>query len=696
MAMAAVSPATSTPRLARLIQYSDVLLAVGMAIIVGMMIVPLPEGLLDVMIVMNIAFALVMLLVGMYITEPLQFSSFPSLLLIATLFRLALNVSASRLILLQGHAGSVIDSFGSFVVGGNYVVGIVIFLILIVIQFVVITNGAGRVAEVAARFTLDAMPGKQMSIDADLNAGTIDETTARARRKAIEQEADFYGAMDGASKFVKGDAIAGIIIILVNIVGGLAIGVIQLGIPITDALQTYTLLTVGDGLVSQMPAILISTATGLIVTRAASDANLGRDIATQVLANPRALFMVAGVLAVLALIPGLPKLPLLAIAGGLGGVALLVRQHAKATEEAAATEVATPSNGGEPENVMKFLKVDPMEIEIGYALIPLTDAEQGGTLLGRVTLIRRQMALELGIVLPTIRIRDNAQLQPNQYSIKLRGVEVATGEVRPNRLLAMNPGLAQQELEGIPTTEPAFGLPAVWISPEEQERAEMAGYTVVDPASVVITHLSEVIRTTAPMILARQDVQTLLDHVKEENSALVAELIPDLLTVGDVQRVLQNLLRERVSIRDLVTVLETVADHARMSKDPDVLSEQVRLALARQITAQYMGEDGRLSVITLAPGLQQDLAQNIVQTDRGPTLHLEPSVADAVLEGLRETMEQLAAAGHHPVVLCPSRIRLPLRRFTELSLRSLVVLAYSEVSSNVEVVTRNTVEGIPA
>lgn len=693
--MAAVSPATSSPSLARLIQYSDVLLAVGIAVIVGMMIVPLPEGLLDVLIVINIAFALVMLLVGMYITEPLQFSSFPSLLLIATLFRLALNVSASRLILLQGHAGSVIDSFGSFVVGGNYVVGIVIFLILIVIQFVVITNGAGRVAEVAARFTLDAMPGKQMSIDADLNAGTIDEATARARRKAIEQEADFYGAMDGASKFVKGDAIAGIIIILVNIIGGLAIGVIQLGIPITQALQTYTLLTVGDGLVSQMPAILISTATGLIVTRAASEANLGRDIATQILANPRALLMVAGVLVVLALIPGLPKLPLLAIAGGLGGVALLVRQQVKTAEEAA-TEVATTSNSGEPENVMKFLKVDPMEIEIGYALIPLTDAEQGGTLLGRVTLIRRQMALELGIVLPTIRIRDNAQLQPNQYSIKLRGVEVANGEVRPNRLLAMNPGLAQQELEGIPTTEPAFGLPAVWISPEEQERAELAGYTVVDPASVVITHLSEVIRSTAPMILSRQDVQTLLDHVKEENSALVAELVPELLTVGDVQRVLQNLLRERVSIRDLVTVLETIADHARMTKDPDVLSEQVRLALARQVTAQYIGEDGRLSVITLAPGLQQDLAQNIVQTDRGPTLHLEPSIADRLLEGLREAMEQVAAAGHHPVVLCPSRIRLPVRRFTELSLRSLVVLAYSEVSSNVEVVTRNTVEGISA
>src|SRR5581483_6796578 len=593
--------AASGGRFARLMQYSDVLLAVGVAMIIGMLIVPLPEAVLDVLIVTNIAAALLMMLVAMYITEPLQFSAFPSLLLIATLFRLALNVSASRLILLQGHAGSVIESFGSFVVGGNYVVGVVVFLILIVIQFVVITNGAGRVAEVAARFTLDAMPGKQMAIDAELSAGAIDEQTARQRRKAVEQEADFYGAMDGASKFVKGDAIAGVAIILVNILGGLTIGVLQRGQPIGQALGSYTLMTVGDGLVSQIPAILISTATGIIVTRAASEANLGRDIISQVLANPRALFMVGALLGALAIVPGLPKAPLLVIALGLGGAGYLVRK----TQQAQAQElVEAPAPGpavNEPENVQKFLRVDPIEVEIGYSLITLTDAERGGTLLGRVTLIRRQMALDLGIVVPTIRIRDNAELPPNQYVVKLRGVRVASGEVRPNRLMAMNSGLADQEIDGIPATEPAFGLPAIWIVPEEQERAEVLGYTVVDPASVIITHLSEIIRSFAAVLVSRQDVQTLLDHVKEDNPALVSELVPNVLTLGDIQRVLQNLLRERVCVRDLVTILEAIADQARATREPDVLSESARQALGRQITSQYLEDGQRLPVITISP-----------------------------------------------------------------------------------------------
>ena len=660
-----------------------------MAVILGVMIVPLPEMLLDLLIIVNVSAALMVLLVAMYTTHPLQFSSFPALLLVLTLFRLALNVAASRLILLQGHAGSMIAAFGDFVVGGNYVVGIVIFLILIVIQFVVITNGAGRVAEVAARFTLDSMPGKQMAIDADLSAGAIDEVTARARRKEITQEADFYGSMDGASKFVKGDAIAGIIIIVVNILGGLTIGVLQLGMPVLAALGKYTLLTVGDGLVSQIPALLISTATGIIVTRSGSDSNLGHDIGNQVFGSPRALYMVAGVLAALAIIPGLPKIPLFVMAASVGGLGYMMQRRASNTvQEAEAAEQAqemqqAAASANEPENVKQFLRVDPMEIEIGYMLIPLTDAEQDGTLLGRVTVIRRQMALELGIILPTIRVRDNAQIDPNSYVIKLRGVEVASGDVRPNRLMAMNPGLAEQEIDGIPAVEPAFGLPAIWIMPDEQERAEMLGYTVVDPASVITTHLSEVIRSSAASILSRQDVQALLDHVKEEHPALINEVVPDLLSLGDVQRVLQNLLRERVSVRDLVTILEAIADQARVTKDADMLAEYARAALGRQITSQYAAEDGQLHVMTLAPALQQELTRTLVATERGPSFQLEPGQGQQLMKAVGKSMETMAAAGFQPVLLCPGRIRLGVRRFTELSLSSLVVMSYGEVGPNV-------------
>jgi flagellar biosynthesis protein FlhA len=695
MAQVMDAPGGGRVGLARLLRQGDVLMAGVMAVILGVMLVPLPELVLDVLIIVNISAALIMLLVSMYITHPLQFSSFPALLLVATLFRLSLNVAASRLILTTGHAGSVIEAFGNFVVGGNYVVGVVIFLILIVIQFVVITNGAGRVAEVAARFTLDSMPGKQMAIDADLSAGAIDEATARARRKAVEQEADFYGSMDGASKFVKGDAIAGVLIIVINILGGIAIGVFQLGIPIVQALGQYTLLTVGDGLVSQIPALLISTATGLIVTRSATESNLGGDIGRQIFGNPRALYMVAGVLAALAAVPGLPKIPFLVIAAMLAGLGYFMQQRAKterleveAAEEAKAAQQATST---EPENVRQFLRVDPMEIEIGYMLIPLTDAEQDGTLLGRVTVIRRQMALELGIILPTIRVRDNAQLEPNQYVIKLRGVQVATGEVRPNRLMAMNPGLAEEEIDGIPAVEPAFGLPAIWIDPADQERAELLGYTVVDPASIITTHLSEVIRSSAAQILSRQDVQALLDHVKEEHPALISEIVPDLLTVGDVQRVLQNLLRERVSVRDLVTILEAVADQARVTKDADALAEFARAALGRQIVAQYVAEDGKLAVMTLAPALQQELARAIVQTERGPSFQLEPGGAQALMRAIREAMERMAAQGYQPVLLAPAKIRLAVRRFTELSLSSLVVLAYSEVGTQTQVVAMDMV-----
>lgn len=669
--------------LGRVLQYSDIMLALAVVVVVGMLIIPLPEWLLDVLITVNISTALVILLVSMYILEPLHFSSFPSLLLLATLFRLGLNVSATRLILLNADAGRVIESFGQFVVGGNYVVGVVVFIILVVIQFVVITNGAGRVAEVAARFTLDAMPGKQMSIDADLNAGLITEDEARRRRKTIEMEADFYGAMDGASKFVKGDAIAGIIIIFINIIGGLIIGVLQHSMEFVQALQTYTLLTVGDGLVSQIPALLISTATGIIVTRAASESNLGHDLTRQILVNPRALAIVSVVLFAFGLVPGLPKLPFFVIAIVLGGVAYVLHRSVRA-DRAEVVEKQTAQSqelmSTDPQSVVKLLQIDPMELEIGYGLIPLVDAEQGGNLLSRISLIRRQIALDLGIVIPTIRIRDNLQLDPNAYAIKLRGVEIASGEVRVNRFMAMNPGGCEGALEGIPAKEPAFGLPATWIAPEEKERAEMLGYSVVDPSAVITTHLTEVIKANAPSILTRQDVQTLLNNVKSENPAVVEELLPELLTIGDIQKVLQNLLREKVSIRDLPSILETLANNARSTRDPDVLSELARHTLSRSICRQYADASGVLHVITLSPQLQQLLSKGLHQGEQGLMISLEPGQTQRLFQQLAQEMEKLAIAGHQPILLCLSRIRLPLKRLTERSLPNLVVLSYSEVA----------------
>ena len=669
--------------LRRLLEYSDVVMAMGVAGIVGMMIIPLPDSLLDILITVNIAAALVILLVSMYTLEPLEFSVFPSLLLIATLFRLALNISATKLILLHAHAGAVIESFGRFVVGGNYVVGIVVFLILVVVQFVVITNGAGRVAEVAARFTLDAMPGKQMSIDADMNAGLITEEQARQRRQAIEREADFYGAMDGASKFVKGDAIAGILIIFINIVGGLAIGIFQRNMPVLKALQVYTLLTIGDGLVSQIPALLLSTATGIIVTRAASESNLGRDVLVQVLANPRALGIVAGLLVTMALIPGLPTVPFLVLAAILTSAYLIRRNQAqKAESESAAPTQATPLDA---DGLTRLLQVDPIELELGYALIPLADAEGSGSLLSRVGLVRRQVALELGFILPTIRIHDNFQLAANEYVIKLRGTVVSRGEAHVGHYLALNSGAAEGPIEGIPTTEPAFGLPALWIDASSKERAEIAGYTVVDPSSVITTHLIEVIKRHAPSILGRQDVQSLLDNVKAEHPALVSELVPEMLTVGDIHRVLQNLLREGVCIRDLVTILEALSEQARLVKDADLLTEHVREALGRQIVSRYLDVEGRLHAMTIAPALQQSLLDALEPTQQGQRLNLEPSRAQRLVRQIAQEMERMAGAGRPPVLLCPGRLRLALRRLTERSLANLAILAYSEVPSTIEV-----------
>jgi flagellar biosynthesis protein FlhA len=680
----------------RLNRYSDLILAAAVCAIVGMMIIPLPEWMLDLLIITNLSLGLMMLVVALYARDALQFSVFPSLLLLTTLFRLGLDISATRLILLQAHAGQVVTAFGNVVVGGNFVVGVVVFMILIVVNFVVITNGAGRVAEVAARFTLDAMPGKQMAIDAELNAGAINEETARTRRRAVQKEADFYGAMDGASKFVKGDAIAAIIIMVINIVAGFVIGVVQLKMQLGDALSVYTLLTVGEGLTSQIPALLISTATGMIVTRAASEpgSNLGMDVTSQLFSNPRALGIVGVLMMGMALIPGLPKIPFIAIGGLLLGAALLLRNTTKQQAVAAEAAANAPAASQEPENLNHLLRVDPISIEIGYGLITLADADSGGNLLSRVTLIRRQIATDLGMVVPTIRIRDDLQLPADTYVVRLRGVEVARGEVRANRLLAMNPGTADAsiDIEGLPAIEPAFGLPARWVVPETREHAESLGYTVVDPTSVITTHLSEIIRQHAPSIVSRQDVQALLDGVKAEHPALVGELVPELLSVGEVQKVLQHLLAERISIRDLVTILESLADTARSTRDPDHLGERVRQALGRAISRQNLGMDGRLSVLTLSPGWQQSLAAALQTTDSGTSvLLMDAPSGNKLVQALSKEMERVASLGHNPILLCPARLRLALRRFTERSLSSLTILSYSEIAPQLEVTTLGVV-----
>ncbi|HLY66264.1 MAG TPA: flagellar biosynthesis protein FlhA [Chloroflexota bacterium] len=681
------APAGSTG-LNRLLRQSDIILAVGVVSIVTMLILPLPTLLLDVLLTLDIATSVLILLLTLYSVEPLQLSVFPSLLLIITLFRLALNVSASRLILLHGYAGEVVSAFGSFVVGGNYVVGIVVFLILVVIQFVVITNGAGRVAEVAARFTLDAMPGKQMAIDADLNAGLINEGDARKRRSDIQRQADFYGAMDGASKFVRGDAIAQVIIIIVNILGGFAVGVFQQGMQLTQALQTFTLLTVGDGLVSEIPALLISTATGIIVTRAAAESNMGEELARQILGKPRTMFVVGGLVIAFGMVPGLPKIPFFAIGLGFIAMAWVVQRTQRAEErqalELAAAKTATEAPKG-PESVMNLLSVDPMELEIGYGLIPLVDVQEGGNLLNRITLIRRQSALELGIVVPTIRIRDNLQLPPNTYLIRLRGAEIARGELIMNYYLAMSAGIASERIEGIPTTDPAFGLPAIWITAAQKERAEMLGYTVVDAASVLTTHLTEVIKSYAPDILSRQDVQTLLNHVKNNYPAVVEELNPALMGTGEIQTVLRNLLRERLSVRDMVSILETLANNAKNNKDTDFLTEQVRKAQARTISNQYKEADGSIHVITLEPQCEQTITNALYQTDQGLMISLDPNMVQKLMNRLQTQMERIAADGFQPILLCSAKIRLPMRRLTERLFPTLVVLSYSEIMPDVEV-----------
>jgi len=688
--MAASTSGAAKFNLQSMVSSKDAAMAVGIMIIIGLMIVPLPPLALDFLMAINLAVSIGILLLTLYVKRPMDFSVFPTVLLLVTLFRLGLNISASRLILIEGDAGKVIATFGNLIVGGNYVVGVVVFLMLMIIQFVVITNGAGRVAEVSARFTLDAMPGKQLAIDADLNAGMIDEATARARRREVEAEADFYGAMDGSSKFVRGDAIAAVIVILVNIFGGVIIGVVQRGLPAVEALQSYTLLTVGAGLATQIPALLVSAAAGLIVTRSTSDDSLGGDLAGQV-ANLPALSIGAGIMVIIALIPGIPKVPFLLIGAALGAAAYFTWQRQNQPQ---APEVEPPpaAEGETPQDMMEMLLVDPIELEVGYAIIPLIDESQADNLLRRITAIRRQIMLELGLVLPIVRVRDNLRLDPSAYRIKVRGEEVAQGKLLLDRFLAIPGSEPVDNLQGIPTTEPAFGLPALWIPESETGRAELMGCTVVSPLSVLSTHLTEVVRSNSQDLLSRQMVQEMVNQIRQKMPAAVDGVIPDLLNLSELQAVLRNLLRERIPIRDLGTILEVLANNAPMTRDPNVLAEAVRQAMARSISNKYRDNDGLLHVFTLSPQLESMLRETLRTTDGGLGFSIDAGTAQKILTRTGEQMERLAQQGHFPVLLCPRELRLAFHRMVERSLPNLVVLAFSEVSPGTKVQAHGMVD----
>jgi len=665
--------------------FSNAILALVVVAILGVMIIPVPPPVLDILLSFNIVFSIIILLVTMYVTRPLEFSVFPGLLLVATVFRLALNVASTRLILGNaGQAGNVIRSFGTFVVQDNYVVGFIIFVIIVVIQFVVITKGATRIAEVSARFTLDAMPGKQMAIDADLNAGLIDENEARDRRAEISREADFYGAMDGASKFVRGDVIAGLIITIINIIGGFIIGIVQRNLSVAESLRTYTMLTVGDGLVTQIPALLMSTGAGMIVTRATSESNLGQDLQEQISGKPAAFVIASIMIAAFGLIPGLPTKPFLVLAAASAVYATFLLRKGAAEERIRAEEEAMPEEAP-PERVEDFLTVDILGIEIGYGLIPMVDETQGGDFLDRVTTLRRQIAQELGIIVPPVRIRDNIRLGANEYVIMIRGNTVAKGKLEPGMFLAMNPGYAEEEIRGEETVEPAFGLKAKWINAQEKEKAELAGYTVVEPSSVLATHLSEVIKTHAHEIISRQDVQALVDNIKRDYPVLVEDLIPQTLSLGLLQRILKHLLKERVPVRDLVAILEAVGDYAATTKDPFTLGEFARAALYRTITKMYIDDEGKLTVFTLSPQLERLMMDNMQTTLQGVVVNLAPDITEKVLARVGELSEQMVANDKPPVALVSSSIRLAFRTMTEINYPRLAVLAYNEITPETEI-----------
>jgi len=687
------------------IETSSLIVAVGLVAILMIMILPLPTILLDLLLTFSITMGIIILLMAMYNTDTLDFSAFPSLLLLTTLYRLSLNIASTRLILLHGHegpgaVGRVIQSFGNFVVGGSIAVGLIIFLIMVLINFIVITKGSGRIAEVAARFTLDAMPGKQMAIDADLNAGLIDEDTAKKRREKISRQSEFYGAMDGASKFVRGEAIASLVIMVINITGGLFIGVILHNMDIAQAAETFAMLTIGDGLVSQIPALIISTSAGIIVSRAASDASMGKELAKQFSKQPQALAVASGIILLFGLIPGLPHTAFLVLGASLGVLAWIAFQQQaagkmkkKEAEKKKREEAPLP---GSPETVETLLSLDALELEVGYGIIPLVDESQNGDLLERIRGIRRQFALEMGLIIPPLHVRDNLQIKPDEYILLLKGVEIARGEIMMGYYLAMDSGAAKRKIDGIPTEEPAFKLPALWIAEDKKDEAQVAGYTVVDPSTVIATHLTETLRTHSAELLGRQDTQKLLDNLSKTHPKVVEELVPNLLTLGGVQKVLQNLLRERISIRDLLTICETLADYAPRSKDPDILTEYVRQSLARAIIGSYTDSQKRISVLTLASQVEDMIRESLQTTEQGTFLTLEPNLAQKIIESIQTETERIAEDGYQPILICSPIIRRHVRQLIERFMPQVVVLSHNELTSQTKIQSLGTIEINPS
>lgn len=684
-------------RFERVTKNVDLMVAIGLIGILTVMMIPLPSFLLDLALTGSLTLALLVLLVAIYTDRSLDFSVFPSLLLMTTLFRLSLNVASTRLILAEGHngqgaVGQVISAFGNFVVGDNYVIGMIIFIILVVINFIVITKGSGRVAEVAARFTLDAMPGKQMSIDADLNSGLITEQQARERRKEIEAEADFYGSMDGASKFVRGDAVAGIIITLVNIVGGLLVGVFQRNLGVADAAQTYTMLTIGDGLVSQIPALIISTAAGMVVTRNSSNKNVGHEMAGQLFLKPRAVAIVGVVLGLMAMVPGLPTVPFLFMGAVMGSIAWVINRYGDEKIENQRRRDEEEARKPQKENIENLLPLDMVELEVGYGLINIVESDQSGDLLERIVSIRKQFAIDMGIIVPSIHIRDNLQLEPGEYRVLIKGNKVGGGFLRPDCMMAMDPGNVIDEVQGTPTKEPAFGLDALWISKGQKEEAELSGYTVVDLPTVMATHITEIMRLHAFELFGRQEASSLIDNFKKSYPKVIEELIPDALSLGTVVKVLQNLLKEQVSIRDLLTIFETLADESSRSKDPDVLTEAVRKSLSRSITSKYISDEGQVPVITLDPHLEEMISNSLIQTEQGTQLVMDPQSAHHLISQVARTIETHPEIAGQPILMTSPTARRHIYKLVSRFIPQLVVLSHNELSSDAQVASVGTVE----
>ncbi|OFZ30480.1 MAG: flagellar biosynthesis protein FlhA [Bdellovibrionales bacterium RIFCSPHIGHO2_01_FULL_40_29] len=683
-------------RFEKLTKNTDLFIAFGLLGIISVMIIPLPAFMLDIALTFSLALSLLILLTAIYIKRTLDFSSFPSLLLLTTLFRLALNVATTRLILTHGHegtqaAGGVIKSFGNFVVGDNYVIGLIVFIILVVINFIVITKGSGRVAEVAARFTLDAMPGKQMSIDAELNAGIINEQEAKRRRKEIEQEADFYGAMDGASKFVRGDAIAGIIITVVNILGGLLIGVMQKGLDVGSAAKFYTMLSIGDGLLAQIPALIISTAAGMIVTRSSTDESMGTELTSQLLLNPKAIYICAAVLTALGMVPGLPGTPFIVMAIVMAGIAWTITQYRQEAVVEAKRKVDAELAAPKKENVESMLPLDMVELEVGYGLINVVDSSKSGDLLERIASLRKQFALDLGIVVPSVHIRDNLTLAPGEYRFMMKGSRIGGGILKPDSLMAMDPGDVRKKIEGVPTKEPAFGLDAVWIHPSKREEAEIAGYTVVDLPTVMATHITEMVRTHAHELLGRQEVSQLIENLKKTHPKVIEDLIPDALSLGGVVRVLQNLLKEQISIRDLLTIFETLADEASRTKDLDLLTEAVRKHLSRSITAKYVSEDGSVSVMTFDSKMEELVSNSLLQTEQGVQLVMDPQSASKMISNIANRIESHPEIAGQPILLTSPTVRRHIFKLVSRFIPQLIVLSHNEITADARVQSVATV-----